>query len=319
MKNNDIDTEDAVCDLCGSSAPSQLLASGWDFEYSTSKKEFKFMQCGQCKLVYLKNRPAAADMKKIYPVCYYAFDETRNQNPIVRAVRNILEARKIRRYKSLLGAGCAPVLDIGCGDGRFLDLLKKYGHRAWTLKGIEMEKRAAQKVREKGHTVIEGDFEFLDASVIPSGNVLILMHQFLEHTRSPQRAIHKARKFLAPNGILSIEMPATTGLDFRIFKRRYWGGYHIPRHFYLFNRQNLRMLLEREGFEVISDTSMLSPVFWIHSLHHMAVESPLLKRTAPFFNYQNPLLLFLSTCIEIIQKPVLRTSSTLQIIARKKG
>jgi hypothetical protein len=34
----------------------------------------------------------------------------------------------------------------------------------------------------------------------------------------------------------------TDALDFKIFKGGYWGGYHFPRHWNLFNRKSLTKL-----------------------------------------------------------------------------
>ena len=60
-----------------------------------------------------------------------------------------------------------------------------------------------------------------------------------------------------------IETPEIEGWDYHLFRKRYWGGYHIPRHFYLFNRATLTRLLREEGFEIVSVRSIPSPAFWV--------------------------------------------------------
>ena len=56
--------------------------------------------------------------------------------------------------------------------------------------------------------------------------------------------------------------------DFSLFKGRHWGGYHFPRHTYLFNRRNLGLLLEKLGMQVESVRSAISPVNWVYSIRN---------------------------------------------------
>ncbi|MFA6384974.1 MAG: methyltransferase domain-containing protein, partial [Candidatus Omnitrophota bacterium] len=138
-------------------------------------------------------------------------------------------------------------------------------------------------------------------------------------TRDPRGAIKKIHSLLRAHGVLSIETPDTDSWDFGLFKRRYWGGYHIPRHFYIFNKASLCLLLDQEGFEVISCKNMLSPVFWIHSARNFLIDNRRLKKFSVFFHYQNPFLLAVAACIDLIQVVLAAKSSNLQIVARKKG
>ena len=89
--------------------------------------------------------------------------------------------------------------------------------------------------------------------------------------------------------MLSVETPDTRGWDARIFRRGYWGGYHIPRHFYLFDASTLSRLLVEQGFEVVSVRSILSPAFWVYSVHNALADSPRLRRLARWFHAQSPL------------------------------
>ena len=60
----------------------------------------------------------------------------------------------------------------------------------------------------------------------------------------------------------------TGSLDFAIFKRRHWGGYHFPRHLNLFDQPSLRRLAERTGWEVAELGTMTSPVNWVYSVRN---------------------------------------------------
>lgn len=271
-------------------------------------------------MLYLSERPAKAAMPFIYPQNYYAYNEENKHDTIVRFVREIIENKKISKYVNILagnGAAQRRVVDVGCGDGRLLDIFRKNVPFSWDMCGVEINTIAAENARVKGYDVISGDFEDNDVSCWYNSVDLVLLHQVIEHTRSPRSAIRKISRILKSGGLISIETPDTEGWDRRLFKARYWGGYHIPRHFHIFNKKNIRDLLEKEGYEIISCKSILSPVFWILSVHNYCMENKVLKRIAPFFNAYNPLCLIIVTMIELVETTIFRNSSNMQILARK--
>jgi SAM-dependent methyltransferase len=310
--------EYASCVLCGPNVSGIPIASGWDFEYGTVREEHHFEMCSKCGTIYIKDRPASEEMATIYPDNYYSYGETSNNTSIVAIIRSRIEASKAKRFEQLLGQGERMVVDIGCGDGRLLDILRRQNGE-WQLSGIEINTRAAEAARSKGYQVELGDFE---SGEIPwsAGNFdLALLHQVLEHTRDPRNVLKRIEVILRVGGYLSIETPDIESLDFQLFKKRYWGGYHIPRHFYLFNKTSLVNLLKEEGFEIVRIESMLSPVFWIHSAHNWLVDRKWGRGVARFFHYRNSLLLASATAIELIGTMIWRRSSNMQVIARKRA
>ena len=46
------------CPICGQNS-NKIVASGYDFEYLTTEKEFNFCKCNKCELLYLSPRPGA--------------------------------------------------------------------------------------------------------------------------------------------------------------------------------------------------------------------------------------------------------------------
>ena len=116
--------KDFLCVLCGS-ADAEPEASGLDFEYDTAPNRFRFVRCRGCAHLYLNPRPAARDLGVIYPSNYYAFSE--GGNPLVARLRSAWEGGKVRLYRELVGDGPRRILDVGCGNGRFLSLLRDHG------------------------------------------------------------------------------------------------------------------------------------------------------------------------------------------------
>ncbi len=90
----------------------------------------------------------------------------------------------------------------------------------------------------------------------------------LEHVADPPGVVSAVRALLKPGGRLVVVTDNTDTLDFRISKGRYWGGYHFPRHWNLFNPATLRILARRTELEVESLTTVVSPVNWVYSIRN---------------------------------------------------
>jgi SAM-dependent methyltransferase len=93
----------------------------------------------------------------------------------------------------------------------------------------------------------------------------------IEHVERPDETLRGIKRLLKRGGRLVIVTDNTSSLDFKFFKQHYWGGYHFPRHWNLFNRHSLGKLAEKTGFEVVSLKTIISPVNWVYSIHNTLV------------------------------------------------
>ena len=313
------ESEPPVCPFrkCDMRSNHKVVGKGWDFEYHTTRDEIELLQCGSCSLIFPRNIPDDAALSVIYPPNYYSFSETTNSNRLVMAVRGWMSRRKGNTYKALLSAPEAEVIDIGCGDGRMLDVLKASCPSGWRYYGIDWSADAVARVRRKGYEGRSGDISRMDLSDWEGKFDLALMHQLVEHVRDPRGLLEKVRRILKPGGVLSVETPDIDAWDFRLLSKRYWAGYHIPRHFYIFDKDNFAQLAREVGFEVESTVSLVNPVFWIHSIQSYFADKAYLRRFARFFNHQNVLMLALFTPLEILQTRLSKTSSNMQINLRR--
>jgi SAM-dependent methyltransferase len=100
--------------------------------------------------------------------------------------------------------GLSPVVDLGCGRGEFLELLKARGIAA---RGVEANAHAAADCRARGLDVSEGDLvDFLRAQADASlGGVFAA--QVAEHLRPAalQALLREAHRALRPGGLLALE------------------------------------------------------------------------------------------------------------------
>ena len=68
------------------------------------------------------------------------------------------------------------------------------------------------------------------------------MFHVIEHVADPPRVAERVARWLAPGGVFAVETPNLESLDARLFRERYWGGYHFPRHWHLYPFRGLPFL-----------------------------------------------------------------------------
>jgi SAM-dependent methyltransferase len=190
-------------------------------------------------------------------------------------------ARMRSAFGAVLGDGAARVLDVGCGDGRFLDVMRlAFGPRLETH-GIDMDDEAVAFARANGHRVATGTIE---SAAYPDASFdLVYVSHVIEHLASPRAFLGTCRRLLKPGGAVHIETPNLDCAEARLFRRRYWGGYHFPRHWHLFTPASLSRLAAACGLEVRRISYGLSPVFWNWTVHHVLAARPAMRPVAEAF------------------------------------
>jgi SAM-dependent methyltransferase len=139
------------------------------------------------------------------------------------------------------------MLEVGSGTGLFLEEALRSGN--WQVVGVEPSEHAASYSRENlGAEIIQALFseaefppacqEYFDA---------VAFWNVFEHLYNPISDLRKAHGLLKPGGWLVIGLPNVESWEQRIFGK-YWVGWDLPRHLYLFPQPALRAILEREGF-----------------------------------------------------------------------
>lgn len=144
-------------------------------------------------------------------------------------------------YLEMMRGVPGPVLDVGCGRGEFLELLKGSGISA---SGIESNPVSVETCRRKGLEVESGDvFPLLAAR--PAGKLgAVAAFQVVEHWPPSAifRFLQEARRVLAPGGVLVAE---TINADSLSALRAF---YLDPTHVRPVPAQALRFLAEAAGF-----------------------------------------------------------------------
>ena len=147
---------------------------------------------------------------------------------------------------------CRRVVDLGCGRGEFLELLKENGV---TGVGVDLNPDAIKACRAKSIEVHQSDlFEFLSHQPDESFDGLFCAH-VVEHLtpESLPHLVNLAARKLKPSGLLAIETPNPGCLA--IFA----GDFYLdPTHQKPVPRQQLDFYLQEAGFTEI-ETHELNP------------------------------------------------------------
>ena len=134
------------------------------------------------------------------------------------------------------------VLDIGCGEGTFLQRAKR---RNWQCVGVELDREG---LKNSDLEIYETIATVKDAHGENSFAAITLWH-VLEHLEHPRESLKEIYELLVPDGKLLIAVPDAAGFQAKIFGKD-WLHLDVPRHLYHFNFQSLEMLLRQHGFQI---------------------------------------------------------------------
>jgi SAM-dependent methyltransferase len=157
-----------------------------------------------------------------------------------RGRRRIIDA-ELRRLPL---APHAEVLDAGCGSGRTLEDLRRFG----TVRGIELNPDAAEVARRRGFEIREGRLEELpwEADTFD----LITCLDVIEHTPDDRLTLRELRRVARPGAWLLLTVPAYQAL---------WSVHDEANHHHRrYVRRMLREAAGEAGWQVVRTTSFNS-------------------------------------------------------------
>ena len=151
--------------------------------------------------------------------------------------------------------------------------------------------------RSRGLDVFLGKVDLMPDDA--EGFDLALLIMTIEHLSNPLETLHEITRRLKVGGRLIIVTDNVDSPDHWLFGGRYWGGYHFPRHTYLFSSETLRTLADRLGVEVESINTALSPVNWTYSVRNCLVDWSAPKFLTNLFSLHSPIGLAMFTLLDL--------------------
>jgi SAM-dependent methyltransferase len=160
------------------------------------------------------------------------------------------------------------LLDIGCGEGRFGEAVKKMLPDCETW-GVEPTPDAASSAATRNDRILARPLD--DLAELPDGHFdVVTMNDVLEHLPYSEPALAVVRRVLRPDGRLVLSLPNVRYyLNVRdlIFKKdwRYQDFGILDRtHLRFFTEKSAVRLLEENGFETVSVTGLNDAPLKLH-------------------------------------------------------
>jgi SAM-dependent methyltransferase len=200
-----------------------------------SSPVYRLGRCAACGTAVTLSR-TATDGARLYRGGAYA-PALRSTDVVVGPLRRLGERAALRAL-----GGTAPgqsVLEIGAGDGRLVDALRR---RGCVVTGIEP---FAAGRAFPGVEAVRAE----DAAPAPAKYDLAVLWHVLEHLDEPLAVLRATVRALRPGGRVVVSVPTLDSLQARIGGDR-WFHQDVPRHLLHFTRAGLARLLERSGLAV---------------------------------------------------------------------
>ena len=204
------------------------------------------LKCRRCAFVTADVSLSDAELAQLYGPGYFSWGEyhdylgdqdvlRRNFRLRFDALRPLLDPARHRR-----------LLEIGCGYGLFLDVVRD----AFThVEGVDVADEATRYARrELGLDVRHGDF--LESSFDAHPFDVVCLWDTIEHLGRPDRYLEKIQALTLPGALVAITTGDIASINARVRRGR-WRLIHPPTHLHYFSRRTLTRLLDRFGFDVI--------------------------------------------------------------------
>ena len=272
MSGNSMDAWSAACVVCDGRLSNETI-NVKEMMFGVGES-FAYRECGDCGSLQIAAIPS--DMSLYYPSDYYSYQDEngvidrvgrhmhRFGTPLCRvpplhrlarsALGLFLSGRdEYEAIKALSPHPASRFLDVGCGSGRSLKMLRFLGYT--NLVGIDpyldvTTEEPGLRLLRKGIHDVDDEFD------------IILFNHSLEHIPWPMRTIAKAHSLLPAGGYVVLRTPVAQSFAWSKY-REHWVQLDAPRHLFIPSVTGLEKLSAANGFRltrVIHDSSEFQ--FW---------------------------------------------------------
>lgn len=220
------------CPACGAAKKPSFIEEHRD---RIGGKTYRISSCPECGVVFSEPRDAVgADWyEKAAPI---------------RGKEGHASPAADWRFRQFLAERFPPdpgrLLDVGCGDGGFMELAARAGFHPT---GFDYDERVVSKARAKGLDAQAMEFSAFCASRQEGEFDYATLFDVLEHTPEPAWFFGSVKKLLKAGGHVALTMPNSR-------RPLPWGREehdYPPHHFTRWSPEAMRGFLERQGFEVL--------------------------------------------------------------------
>jgi SAM-dependent methyltransferase len=244
------------CPVCGNNSLNPLLSC---IDQLVSHETFSIVQCTNCQLAITTPRPDDSDLPHFYESDDYISHSGKSRGLIgilYRLARKVTLTWKYKVVKRYASQG--EILDFGCGSGEFLATMKAH---QWKISGIEPSEKARLNAHAITGIAIASSLQQLSEKKF---NAITLWH-VLEHVPDLNGVLIGLKNILLKDGLIFIAVPNHYSPDSEYYNQ-YWAGYDVPRHLWHFSKDSMKLLLEKNGFELIGIKGMIQDAFYVSML-----------------------------------------------------
>ncbi len=228
------------CPVCGKEVSNGAFKKTYISDWN--KKEYKLYHCEGCDLEWweplkIEKEFYEEEGDEGYMVFHLGIAETLGENHKVFFKYFPLKSGRL--------------LDVGCGDGRFLKRAQEMGFEVW---GIDFDRKSVEACREKRglkNVYAMSLEEFIDFAEKEGLKFdVITFFEVLEHQDKPREFLENVKRLLKPSGYIARSVPNRERF-FKFYEDKRFTGDSPPNHFLWFNKKALSQALELTGFSSI--------------------------------------------------------------------
>jgi 2-polyprenyl-3-methyl-5-hydroxy-6-metoxy-1,4-benzoquinol methylase len=254
----------AACPLC----QSRSLESVESHLDDLSGQRYEIYRCGACRLEFAW--PFQGGTKEWYQIMCDGSD-------VPYTEQDLLD-RHAEFFKLVVPG--KTVLDVGCGNGRFVYELQQRGFEA---EGVDFDDYLVERAQKHGLKGIRAvDLRRLSLGEIPIDKKydIITASEFIEHIEFLDAFLKFVHDSLKPGGHFFLTTP---NRDRPASPFREWFDFP-PHHITRWNCQTLNEMFEKRGFDVVSCRSTQLPLGYVfNTLFYPITKDQMIKRLNRMF------------------------------------
>ncbi len=247
-------------------------------------ERFDYNQCINCELIFQYPLPSEDKIGSFYPDEYDVYEEQSRLKKI-----SSLRAANLKRkfgyshlktnpllyfiawFTNLFNTRLFEIpyikngklLDIGCGNGRFLHGMNQLG---WITKGVEFNASAVSVCKKSKLDVHHGDL--FSANFDKDTFDVINLSHVIEHVPDPKALFIEVSRILRPEGLFIVKTPNSQALGRALFDTK-WYANDVPRHLYLFSQKNLIEMGHSCNLNLIKIATNSTPKIILNSIDYV--------------------------------------------------
>ena len=237
------------CPICKKTG-SNYYSSTNALMHEPNNEVYIFNVCNNCEAVFLTNPVTPERLEHYYTDNYLPYRGPAAWGKYSSFVANSQKKTDsnrvnfVKKYLKKNNANNVNVLDVGCGNPSFLELLQQNSKVNCT--GIDFSDSGW---KGKNYPNIDLKKVAIEDYITDKQFDVITLWHYLEHDYNPSQTIETLYHRLKQGGKLIIEVPDYKSISAKI-QKSYWQGWHSPRHISLLTKKSFALLFQKDKWEV---------------------------------------------------------------------